>query len=623
MSSLTTSTRRRRSAVARSPWAWALALVVAAGVVGVLFLTAFAGSPAKLADGVRIAGVDVGGLTPKQARQLLERRFQDVERTPIAFSAGGKSYPLMAVQLGIQPDFAGAVEAARREGDGFGPLRGYRRLRVRLGDQDVQPRVGVWDQAVSLKLGEVAATIDRPASDAKLVRHGLSIALVDGRSGQVLDREAAARVVVSSLASFDRHPMTLPVRTAEPKVRTSQLEPALQRARRAVSAPVRLVVGPRAYRLPRWRVAQLLELPADGRTTLRIGGDAANAYFAKLQHAVETKPKDATFAVDGPKVKLVPSRPGVGLDVPSSAGKILAAATVPGPREAHLSTVETQPKRTTAEAQRMGIVGLVSSYETFYGGIANRLHNVQLVAHLVDNHLIAPGAEFSFNKTTGERSAAKGFLAAPVIVNGELQTGLGGGVCQVSTTVFNAAFEAGLSITERTNHALYISHYPLGRDATVDYPNVDLKFMNDTGHWLLLRTFVGTGSLVVSLYGTPVHRKVEVETAPLRVVSPTPVQKIKDPSLPKGDVVVETYGQPAATTSVHRKVYSPSGKLMYDTTWVSNYVSSPTVERVGVKKPAGQTTTSTTSTPTTTTATTPQKQSPPATTTAPASDART
>jgi vancomycin resistance protein YoaR len=611
--SLTTSPRRRRSAVARSPWAWALVAVVAAGVVGILFLTAFAGSSTKLADGVRIAGVDVGGLTPKQARQLLERRFQDVEHTPIEFSAAGKTFELMAVQLGIQPDFAGAVEAARREGDGFGPLRGYRRLRVRLGDQDVQPRVGVWDQAVSLKLDEVAKAIDRPASDAKLVRHGLSIALVDGHSGQVLDREAAARVVVASLASFDRHPMTLPVRTAEPKVRTSQLEPALQRARRAVSAPVRLVVGARAYRLPRWRVAQLLELPGDGRTTLRIGGDAASAYFAKLQRAVETKPKDATFAVDGPKVKIVPSKPGVGLDVPSSAAAILAAATSPGPREAHLSTVETQPDRTTAEAQRMGVVGLVSSYETFYGGVPNRLHNVQLVAHLVDNHLIAPGEEFSFNKTTGERSAEKGFLAAPVIVNGELQTGLGGGVCQVSTTVFNAAFEAGLSITERTNHALYISHYPLGRDATVDYPGIDLKFENDTGHWLLLRTFVGTGSLVVNLYGTPVHRKVEVETAPLRVVAPPPVEKIKDKTLPKGEREVEETGVPAQTTSVHRRVFSPSGKLMYDSTWVSNYRAEPKVVRIGVKKEPA----------TTTTGTTPQQQSPPSTTTAPASGATT
>ena len=128
----------------------------------------------------------------------------------------------------------------------------------------------------------------------------------------------------------------------------------------------------------------------------------------------------------------------------------------------------------------MGITGLVSSYTTIYAADANRVHNVRLVADLIDRTLIAPGTTFSFNETTGERNADKGFLEAPVIINGELQTGLGGGVCQVSTTVFNAAYEAGLDITERTNHALYISHYPQGRDATVNYPDLDLKFVNDT-----------------------------------------------------------------------------------------------------------------------------------------------
>ena len=207
----------------------------------------------------------------------------------------------------------------------------------------------------------------------------------------------------------------------------------------------------------------------------------------------------------------------------------------------------------------MGITGVVGSYETFYGGDPNRIHNVQLVAHLVDGKLIAPGATFSFNQATGERSASKGFLEAPVIINGELQTGLGGGVCQVSTTVFNAAYEAGLPITARTNHALYISHYPLGRDATVNYPDVDLKFVNDTPHWLLLRTFVGSSSLVVTLYGAPQHRRVVSEAAPLKVVSPPPVQKKLDPSLAPGTSEVQDPGESAYSTSVHRLVYAPTG----------------------------------------------------------------
>jgi vancomycin resistance protein YoaR len=231
----------------------------------------------------------------------------------------------------------------------------------------------------------------------------------------------------------------------------------------------------------------------------------------------------------------------------------------------------------------MGITGLVGSYETFYGGVANRIHNVQLVAHLIDGKLIAPGATFSFNDATGERTADKGFLEAPVIINGELETGLGGGVCQVSTTVFNAAFEGGLEITERTNHALYISHYPQGRDATVDYPSLDLKFVNDTGNWLLLRTFVSSSSLTVNLYGTPTHRKVVSTTSPLVAHGVPPVEKTVDPSLEPGEVVVDDGGVPAMSTSVTRDVYTPGGKLLHHDTWYSSYRAEPKLVRIGPK----------------------------------------
>ena len=231
----------------------------------------------------------------------------------------------------------------------------------------------------------------------------------------------------------------------------------------------------------------------------------------------------------------------------------------------------------------MGVKTLVASYTTTYGGEANRLHNVRLVAQLVDRHLIAPGAEFSFNRTTGERTAEKGFRDAPVIINGELQNGLGGGVCQVSTTVFNAAFEAGLPITSRTNHSLYISHYPTGRDATVNYPDLDLRFVNDTGKWLLLRAFVGSSSLTVALYGTPVNRRVETETAPLRVTAQQSIKRVPDPERLVGETSLEDYGEPARATSVRRRVYSPAGKLLSDNTWSSYYVAEPRIVHVGTK----------------------------------------
>ena len=255
----------------------------------------------------------------------------------------------------------------------------------------------------------------------------------------------------------------------------------------------------------------------------------------------------------------------------------------PTSRQAALSVGTTEPERSTADAKAMGITGVVGSYTTTYGGTEGRLHNVQLVADLIDGALVAPGARFSFNETTGERNEAKGFEEAPVIINGELQNGIGGGVCQVSTTVFNAAFDAGLSIERRTNHALYISHYPLGRDATVNYPDLDLVFTNDTDRWLLVRTFVGAGSLTVNLYGTPQNRRVETETAPLEVEGKVPWKRIDDPTMFKGEKVVEQFGAPPRSTSVTRRVYAADGALMYDTTWSSYYVGEPTVVRLGSK----------------------------------------
>jgi vancomycin resistance protein YoaR len=305
----------------------------------------------------------------------------------------------------------------------------------------------------------------------------------------------------------------------------------------------------------------------------------------------------------------VKARNGQAVNVPATALAILRAALSPTNRVARLVVASSPPRVSTAEAKAMGIKETVGSYTTEFGGVANRIHNVQLVAHLIDRHLIAPGEEFSFNKTTGDRNASKGFLEAPVIINGELSNALGGGVCQVSTTVFNAAYEAGLPIVSRTNHALYISHYPQGRDATVNYPDTDLKFTNDTGHWLLLRTWVGSSSLTVALYGTAVHRRVVSETGPLVVTGPPPVRKIKDPSLLVGETVVEEPGSSSLKTTNKRTVYDATGKLISDTTFYSSYRGEMRLVRVGTKPlPKGdQTGTTTTGTTTTTTTTTKTK----------------
>ena len=566
---------------------WILVSIALLAILVALVGLAFAGSTTRLADGVAIAGVEVGGLTPKEARALLERRFDEVAHVPVVFTAGGERYPIKATSLGVEADWASALETAAREGEGFGPVRGFRRLQARFFGAEVMPPVQAYAAALDYKVAGLAGSIDQRHVEAKLVRRGLSIEVVPGQSGLHLDRKAAEATIVRTLAQLERGgTVALPITIDPVQVDAAQLAPAARQARLALSAPVRLEYAGTRWKLPRWRIAELLSLPAEGKTVVSIAGPGAEAWFTKLRKTVEHAPVDATFAVRaGGEIDIVPDKPGLGIDVPATAQALLAAATSPTARTAQLVVDTTVAKRTAAEAQKMGITGVVGSYHTTYGGIPSRLHNVALVAQLIDGALIAPGATFSFNGTTGERTAEKGFQEAPVIINGELQTGLGGGICQVSTTVFNAAYDGGLEINERTNHALYISHYPLGRDATVNYPDLDLKFTNDTKKWLLLRTFVGPGSLTVNLYGTPQNRRVETAQQPLRVVGAPRVRRVPDPTMLKGKSEVLEYGQPARATSVTRTVYDANDKVLHEDTWYSQYRSEPKVVRVGTKKP--------------------------------------
>jgi vancomycin resistance protein YoaR len=597
--------RRGRSIPARRGWpglvrrsAKIAAAVVAALAVGLLAVgIVFAGSADRIAGGVTVGGLDVGGLTSEDAESRLAARAERLAAVPVRFQAGGRRWPIAPAQIALRGDWPAAVRAALDQGDGPIPLRGLRRAWLRLFGADVRPTATYEERTLERRLAAIAEEINVPGRQAALVLRNGEPLVVPGEAGRRLDREAATEIVVDALASFEREAVALPVVIDPPEVTQDALRPVAAQVRTALSAPVRFEYKGVHWFVPPAQIATFLQLPQGGESELGIGGPAAKRYFANLGEAVARPPREVDFTMTSSgRAKMIPSRDGRTLDVEATQRSFLAAALSTTNREAHLAVVAAEPELSTERAKALGITGLVGGYTTYYGGDPNRIHNVQLVSRLIDRHLIAPGSTFSFNRTTGERNAAKGFLEAPVVINGELENGIGGGVCQVSTTVFNAAYEAGLPITERRNHALYIDHYPLGRDATVNYPDTDLKFVNDTGHWLLLETIVGASSLTVRLYGTPVHREVVSEASPLRDVAPPPVKRIPDPHLYTGEQVVEEDGSPARAVSVRRMVYDRRGRLLYDTTWYSSYVSEPKVVRVGTKeRPA-----STKPTPTTT-----------------------
>ncbi|MBA3347540.1 MAG: VanW family protein, partial [Actinobacteria bacterium] len=577
----------------------------------------------RLAEGVTVAGVDVGGLSRTEARRLLEGRAAAVAKEPIVFTAGEQSFPIKASALGVEADWGAALDAAAREGEGFGPVRGYRRLQTRFFGAEVAPPVQAYTAALDYKLAGLAREVDRPHVEAKLVRRGLNVLVVPGQTGIRVDRDLAADTVVRALARLERgRQVPLPVVVDPIEVTTDELAGAVRDARVALSAPVRLTGAAKVWRLPRWRIAQLLTLPQDGTAQLAIAGPGADAYFRKLRKTVERPPRDAEIRAASGVVSIVPAKDGLALDIPATAKAILEAATSPGGRRASLVLVTAEPERSTEEARALGIERRLGTYYTANAGTDDRITNLRRGIELLNGALVAPGAEFSFNERVGPRTIERGFRPAPVIIRDEYEEDVGGGVSQVGTTVFNSAWESGVKILERNPHSLYIARYQLGRDATVNYPDLDVRFLNDTPNWILVAASWDGGGIAVSLYGGGPERRVESSEGTVRVTGPGPVRRVPDPTLEKGTEIVEEEGSDARTTSVERTVYAADDTVLHDETWNTSYRGEFRVIRVGTKpKPAPPkppkdedptattvtgTTTTTTTTPTTTTPATPR-----------------
>jgi vancomycin resistance protein YoaR len=282
--------------------------------------------------------------------------------------------------------------------------------------------------------------------------------------------------------------------------------------------------------------------------------------------------RNAQFVVAGDNVHVAPSAPG--RDVDPNKVAVAVSRAVHGDRIARVELGTRAPDLTTAEARGLDIRTKLVSFTTEMGeSSSNRIHNVHLMADYVDGTVIRPGDDFSFNEVVGPRTTDRGFLEGQMIVGSLLLPSIGGGVCQTATTLFNDAFELGLPILERHNHNLYISHYPLGRDATVSWGGPDFRFRNDYRSGLLIKSSYTDQTLTFTFYGSPEHRRVVATTSPKTNFKPPTMQYAVDPRAPAGSVKVVTgSGAEGFDVTVWRKVYTPDGKLLRENTFLSRYV---------------------------------------------------
>lgn len=428
------------------------------------------------------------------------------------------------------------------------------------------------DEARALA-AELSVGLRKPKA-ARVTMQGLEPLVEPARPGDAID--ARGLVEALRLVALGRSTRILaPLTHVEPAMTTALAEEAAATARSLVGRPVELRFGSEAAgTLAPERLARLLRFtPRDGHYLVAFDREAVADAVRPALYPWRKRATNARFAVEGNRVRILPSRPGLDVN-PAVALDAVTAAAYSGGGPATLSLRQTRADLTTGEAEKLGITEQISSFTTEMGpSSSNRIHNVQLMARYIDGTLIKPGATFSFNGSVGPRTVERGFREGQMIIGSLLVPSIGGGVCQTATTLFNNAFELGLPILARQNHSFYISHYPMGRDAAVSWGGPDFAFKNDLKTGILIKTSYTTSTLTFSFYSTDPDRKIVSSTGP-RVNWRSPQTTYAyDPYAPAGSVrTVSGSNQSGFDVTVGRQIYE-GGKLLRHDSFTSAYVA--------------------------------------------------
>lgn len=485
-------------------------VLIAAAVTVVVTIAAVAvrvaASPGdRLPRGVVIAGVAVGGLTAEEARRAVARAASPpAGSVTIVRDDGGPPLVVVPVErLAAAPRIHDAVRRAQRTP----PVMFRVRRQLGLGGRrDVALRYSVRKRVLEKVVRGVARDIERPPRSARLLvsDEGRRLRILAGADGRVVD-EGALRDGLRSL----RPVVTVRATDVAPEITDGEARDARRVAIRLTRAPVTVRAGTRSLVVPPRLLRRAL--------TVRVGRGAISPGIAprvvaptlrRAFRSVERPAADADFKVRYGTVSVVPSSPGRTVDVAATTAAITRA---PG-GVVRLRVARVRPALTTAEARALRITRIVSEFRTPYLCCQPRVTNIARAAEILDGTILRPGQVFSLNRALGERTPERGFVPAPQIVAGRLEDAVGGGISQVATTVFNAAFFAGLRLIAHTPHEFWISRYPPGREATVSWGGPELIFQNDWPAGLLIRARAERTGIRVRMYSSRLGRRVLTET---------------------------------------------------------------------------------------------------------------
>ncbi|MGW0394655.1 VanW family protein [Streptomyces sp. NPDC003042] len=512
---------------------------VVAGAAGGAAALAFGGLYAAglllagedVAAGTKVHGVDIGGMSRAQARQALARELGPATQAPLGLRIGDRTEQAAPGALGLSVDTAATVDRAARTGSD--PLTVIGRL-FTSGDPDVRPVVRFDEKTardaldgISQKTGQEAreGSVAFEKGRAKLSPPVTGIALDIDRS---LDTLRAAyltpgRTSGSKGFGVSGTSVELPVLRTEPRVGPRETNRAMKEfAEPAMSAPVTLTVAGERISVAPAVFGRHLTMKDDGQGRLvpRLDEKALftdPALSAPLRRATPG-PVEAELRTDDGGQVVVAEDGRAGREITAEAlGKAvfpLLTGEGAAARTGGVATETVQPRLTRESVRRLGIKERVSSFTVPFEQAAYRTTNIGRAAELINGSLVLPGDTWSFNKRVGERTKENGFVEGIMINNGQYQKSPGGGVSAVATTVFNAMFFAGVKPLEYGAHSFYIERYPEGREATVAWGSLDLRFANDSGKALYIQAEATETSVTITFLGTKKYDEVKAVKGP-------------------------------------------------------------------------------------------------------------
>ncbi len=457
-----------------------LGLVV---LFGGAYVAAYALAGDNVPRGTTIAGVEVGGRSREAAVSALERGLADRGSVPIPVSVdGGDAEPVDPSTAGLRVDPVASVEAAGGERS-WAPDRLWDYF---TGGEDLDPVVTVDEAAMTSAVDRLVEAHSRAPRDGDVVFDEGRVSVVEPRLGERVDADEARLALEAAYLQDTTAELTSV--SAQPDVDDSDVAEALEGfANPALSGPVTLVFDRKQVRLTPSEFGPALGMKPRGGELVPDLDEDRLIRLVERGMSKSGRPVDATVRIVDGRPRVIPDKPGVRFrptDVERAFLRLLRQPA--GKREAAVDARVARADFRTADARKLRIRERVSEFTTYFPHAAYRNTNIGRAAALVDGTILKPGETFSLNDTVGERTRANGFTKGFVIEDGVYKEDLGGGVSQMATTTFNAMFFAGLKDIEHKTHSFYIDRYPVGREATVAWGSVDLRFQNDTPFGVLI-----------------------------------------------------------------------------------------------------------------------------------------